>query len=85
MVSEVSPWGDEDLGEWVLDRTVIRSGVRPGYTSAAVNSTRSPDGNHREDPRVADRRGADAERVGPHFFGGEEYREIKMIVHGYWW
>ena len=56
----------------MLDVMVIRSSVRPGYTSEAVDSTRSPDDIHREDPRVADRRGADAERVGPRFFGGEE-------------
>ena len=32
--------------------------------------------------QVADRRGADAERVGPRFIGGEECRDIKLIVLG---
>ena len=81
----MSPWGNEDLGGWVLDVMVIRSSVRPGYTSEAVDSTRSPGDIHSEDPRVADRRGADAERVGPRFFGGEECRDIKLMVLGYWW
>ena len=35
--------------------------------------------------QVADRRGADAERVGPRFFGGEECRDIKLMVLGYGW
>ena len=35
--------------------------------------------------QVADRRGADAERVGPRFFGGEECRDIELMVLGYGW